>query len=102
MKEAHYKNLSISFALIIIWILGLIFSTYDQRTWLFETFSLYFNFAISILITIILSTLLIILRMIFYKKINLRDCILYTFFGYLNLTISIIWCITLLMEILTI
>jgi hypothetical protein len=102
MKETHYKNLSISFALIIIWILTLIFSTYEQKTGLFETWSLYFNFAISIMGTIILSILLIILRLIFYKKINFRNSTLYTLFGYLNFTISIIWFITLLMKILTI
>jgi len=102
MKETYYKNLSISFALIIIWILTLIFSTYEQKTGLFETWSLYFNFAISIMVTIVLSILLIILRLIFYKKINFRNSALYIFFGYLNLTISTIWFITLLMKILTI
>ena len=57
MKETHYKNLSISFVSIIIWILTLIFSTYEKETNLFETWSLYFNFSISIMGTIILSIL---------------------------------------------
>jgi hypothetical protein len=102
MKEAHYKNLSISFALIIIWIITLIFSTYEQTTKVFDTWNLYFHFAISIMISTVLSILMILLRIIFYKKYSLRKSALYIFFGYLNLTISIIWTVALLMKILTI
>lgn len=102
IKVNHYKNLSISFGLIIIWVLTLVFSSYEQSTQLFNTFYLYFNFAGSIIISVVLSVLVMLVRVVFYKKINLRESALYTFFGYINLIISIIWIVALLMKILTI
>lgn len=102
MKEQHYKNLAIAFLLIIVWILFLIFNSYDNENKEFSTWSLYFNFGASMHISIILSTVMLILRIVFYKNLKFVNNFFYTFLGLLNMTISMIWLTTLLMKILTI
>ena len=102
MKDQHYRNLAITFALIIVWILVLIFSSYDNENENFNTWSLYFNFGGSMIVSIILGFIMLILRMIFYKNGKLKNNLFYTFFGFLNLIISMIWLTSLLLKVLTI
>ena len=102
MKEQHYKFLAISFSIIIVWILFGLFNSYDEKNTDFSSWSLYFYFGGSMIVGIIISSIVLALRLIFFRKEKFRNNLFYVFCGYLNLIISIIWFTSLLTRILTI
>lgn len=102
MKEQHYKFLAITFSVIIIWILFGLFDSYDEHNAYFSPWSLYFYLGGSMIVGIIISIIVLALRLIFFRKEKYRNNFFYVFCGYLNLTISIIWFVSLLTRILTI
>ncbi|AWA30956.1 hypothetical protein HYN48_13200 [Flavobacterium magnum] len=101
MKQQYYRNSAISFLLIIFWILFGMFDSYDSQSTNFSSFSLYFYFGGSLILSIAIGFLVLVARLVFSKKIKLQNTFLYTFLAFINLTLSLIWLTTLAMRILS-
>jgi hypothetical protein len=102
MKESFYKNLSLSFFLIIIWTIYLFFDYFIEPKGLFYGFGLLTNFLYSCFFALALGTLMIILWGFILKyKVRINKINFFLLFsGVFNLLIFILFIISITLKIL--
>jgi len=102
MKESFYKNLSLSFFIIIIWIIYLFFDYFMEPIGLFNGFGLLTNFLYSCFFALALGTLIIILRSFILKyKVRFNKINFFLLFsGVFNLLIFTLFIISITLKIL--
>lgn len=98
MTKQHYKNLSLTFLIIIIWTVYVFFD-YFTETDGFIKLSLFLNYYFAAIISSVLAAINIILRFTKFREKNngiFKDSIFYIFSGFANLFLTIVWFIYLL------
>lgn len=103
--KQHYKFTTLSFILINIWALYGFFDYFTDKDGFIRGFGLFIFYVASILSCLILGFILILLRILYFKKgrkNKLRANFFYIFTGIFNAYIFIVWLICLFLKILPI
>lgn len=103
MKNHHFRNIVLSFVLIYIWILYSFFDYYNTDS--MGSLKLFFNFLSSSTCGAVIGVILILLRIIFFRKRNhfqFKNNFIYIMTGLFNLNFSIIWIVSIILKMINI
>lgn len=98
MTKQHYKSLSLTFLIILIWSVYVFFD-YFSETDGFIRLTLFFDYYTAVLFSSGLGAINIVLRFTKYRKWNtdiFKDNFFYVFSAFANLFLSIVWFIYLI------
>lgn len=104
-NKQHYKFIIFSFILINIWTLYGFFDYFTDKDLIFHGLGLFIFYIYSIFSCLILGAILILLRILYFKKERkdkLRTNFFYLFTGIFNTYIFIVWVVCLSLKILPI
>jgi uncharacterized membrane protein len=104
-NKQHYKFIIFSFILINIWTLYGFFDYFTDKDLIFHGLGLFIFYIYSIFSCLILGAILILLRILYFKKERkdkLRTNFFYLFTGIFNTYIFIVWVVCVSLKILPI
>lgn len=95
-KELTYRNATLSFIVINFWSLYCFFDYFTEEASFLRSLGVYFDFYITTLFCITIGVVLLLLRLLVFKKNNdykLKNNIIYLFVGIFNTNILVIWLV---------
>ncbi len=101
MEKHHFRNISLSFVLIYIWVLYSFFNYYNAGS--MSSLTLFFNFLSAVTCAAGIGVTLILLRITFFRKRNqfqFKNNFFYIMTGLFNLNLSIIWIISITLKMI--
>lgn len=102
-KELIYRNATLSFIVINIWSLYCFFDYFTEEESFLRSLGVYFDFYITTLFCITIGVVLLLLRLLVFKKskgYKLKNNIVYLFVGIFNLNIFVIWIIIFTLQLI--
>jgi len=102
MTKQHYKNLSLTFLIILIWSVYVFFDYFSETDGEgFIKLTLFFDYYTAAMFSGVLALINIILRITKFRKNgteNFKDSIFYILSGFANMFLTIVWYIYLLIS----
>lgn len=102
-KELIYRNATLSFILINFWSLYCFFDYFTAGSVFLRDMGVYFDFFITTLGCIAAGVVLLLLRLLVFKKskaYKLKTNFIYLFVGIFNLNILVIWIIIFMLQLI--
>jgi hypothetical protein len=102
-KELIYRNATLSFIVINFWSLYCFFDYFTDKAAVFRGLGVYFDFFFTTLFCIATGVILLLLRLLVFKKnkgYKLKNNIFYLFIGIFNFNVFVIWIIIFTLQLI--